>query len=1096
MSLSRRTIYSCILVPDVQVFSAGNLQDQGAGTTASSYPEANLEPICIPDSANGTDENGRYLARIIPSGSPSAAFTMDALLQTPGFPNENAAMVYTTDGGSTYRGQVIPDVMTGLETIQYDTSSNGYREPRLVSNWTTGALYCVAEYWFNDTVVFLKRASAGAQWTVQGTIWTSGLGFTSTSHACPDAVLLSSGRLVVASLEQIGTKTWLRLDYSDNEGVSWSNMGRKLLALDNATDRYDLLRLTYDAITQNYVLAVRRLSGSDYSSITYLSNTGGAAWVELDTIDTIWAHDLATTNGVTLYATCDQQPDGYVRFRRMSGQAGGWRLQPTVQGTPTAYSGELSLTTTPAGHFVFMSRGYSAATTLATIHVWSGVSIDAGRTWGTWGSGWPYTSNQPVYVYQDSGSASGLRCQSIAFHNGAIYMAGVAKSFVPIDDSENTLWAAVFGGIQNVTDRTPFDFMYVPVDDPGNRGWTAVGGGATGTQFSGGSGRDLYTWRISGSTGQTLYYRRNTTSTGATTRSRFMARAATGGSAANDDIVFSLKSSKSGGGSSCGIKIRLAASGTHAVVDAFSGITIATVSATALAWVEWIVAIDHEAQVGSVWWRNPESQTDFTVACSGTALSASGSTTDERLWGHATSAASATSYWVWMGFIGRTGTTAYDDGLANGQSLSDMTGITVTTAPTRLPAEGVYLSGRGGPFFGGDAFQIKTRSRTGFHRAVVNGNAASPRIGFESGVTTAGATGKYATFDAGPEYSRQMGSLIGLCGLSCAVKSLYLQRYFSGVWTTIATLDPSERPFGAAGSVRWFRDLTTDGTFRPDGTNGYPRYFRQDELRGAIIAISNDGSAHTCYWRVTGNTEGQFSNAAGVKQMLIFTEVTPLSGTSASLGTSATTGDILVYWPDSMVITEQTESTFRYMRLMFDFIPGLTTASIGKVVAGPLSLFAKQVDAGSQWTFVSNDVVTERPFGFKTATRDAPMARSVRFPWRDLLMSHNRYKGGTAVSTVNPTGSGVPHAIQDNNVDVILAHMEQFGRTYPLVFVPAVELTANPYTTPKTIYGKNAIIYGRMAPEVTVTVKNGLRFADGSSGAHILDTEWSVLEET
>lgn len=1091
------------------LFNPGTLQSESAVTNPSSWTETNFEWQVTPGTTNYLDSSGRATGFLKASGSVSTASSITVTIKTGGYPDQVPTFYYTDDAGVTRYGWSDFTVVCGFETLKYDGSStNGYQLLRGVTLDNGDLVVAVEEHDSGagvDRVSVITRTWATSTWSTTVTVYsTEATGvFSATRKATPDIVKLPGGRLVIASLERFpswSSDDYLRLDYSDNGGLTWGVMGQRLLKFDRTSYNYDMLRLSYDRVSKNYILGVRRVTGGTYSILTYRSSTGGTSWDSMGSaITDTQVYDIVTVDGVTsmAYVINTGGSLGYLKINQTSGGTCAWQ-------TVTAVAADvfsplyLSMMVMHNGWIVVYGRDSTY-----TAKVLYSVSTDRGRTWGNIHAGtYPYSngvvSNVTTDISATGAFTSGLELNGAVYSVGQTYLLGNLTSAGVVDKSAVAL---VLGDFANVPERYPYDtILYYPSDLPSAKGWGAVVGAPTAEALVNLSGVGL-TYRLTNNTGATGYY----SIASSISKVKFRFKPNTGGATTNTDVCVALRTSD--GVNYREVQLRFSTTQVQ-MYDAAAAATRGS-AATFTAGVPIdILLVSNGATAGtwkgSAWWKASTSRSWTAIATnqtlSNTGVGAAGFLRFGSLAATAANVVFDLQFIGGSGGVGGTGFSFGQDAIEDGFTLSeDMIGYPLSTTASPIPsgATTVNVWGISGPFQTGDTFTLETKSLTAASRIIDISAYPSPRDGFQSGVITPGAT-ENLTFNVDALYNARIDDLVLMAVMgSSAIKTVRLRRWTGAAWSTVITHNCYEDPFGSAPS--WVRSGVTSKWFVPNGANSNPRYFRRDELKGQMLEIQDDTGGSTVFCEIEHNTDGQWSTASGAKSMAIQVATIPsgASGTYASLATSASGGSnsmLRVYWRDSLILDDLTSNSVIYYRIEWDYNAFQTSGDIGKILVCRPMLIPRQYGPGDQHGIITNDETIRQQDGRTRARQLGPPARNIRLPWRKLMLNQARYNGGTVINT-HATGS-TQRAVADSHLDQVLSVIEREGTVNPLVLVSQIEMSVDPSSSPATLYGKDKWMWCRIAGELQATMGHGRRWGTSSSaGNNTADFDLIATEE-
>jgi hypothetical protein len=501
---------------------------------------------------------------------------------------------------------------------------------------------------------------------------------------------------------------------------------------------------------------------------------------------------------------------------------------------------------------------------------------------------------------------------------------------------------------------------------------------------------------------------------------------------------------------------------------------------------------------GTAWWKPATSNKWTAIAVNQSFTTAIGATRYLRFGSLVVTAGTTTSYWTYV-----ASRPALDDGFTDGVfTASEVTGYPLPFDAGQVPlTDGtlINLFGRGGPFSTGDTFDADTTSSTGVARMFDTVGNPSPRENFQSGTVAVGAsisagTLEYAIFDCGVGYNSRVDDILAVFVIGSELYEVLIDRWDGAAYQNMVTHPCYSDPFGTNPS--WIRTSSTDLWITPNGTNGIPRYFAKDELAGHFLEWKS-GAAFTAFAEIAHNTEGQFSTATDVKQMAIQLANLP-TGASApyvSIGTSGSGANsrLRVHWRDSLSVFNQSAIANRYYRVQWRYNGLRTSGKAGKIIICRAMPFFRQPSQGEQFGYISNDREVQLPYGFTRARREAPMGRTARIPFRQIMANQSRYSGGTAINTFGP--GSTPREVADSHLEQAISALKNEGLVKGAVYISQIELSSDFAGATKTVHSNRTWIYGTMGQELTTTQNHGQRFGNSSAaGNHSGDFDLTIKE--
>jgi hypothetical protein len=864
--------------------------------------------------------------------------------------------------------------------------------------------------------------------------------------------------------------SYVRLDYSDDDGATWKLLRRQAITItDPSVKTYGPLSLSRQPLSGNLVLVVGQLNGFVYSMLVYISTDQGSSWRLQQTItgeaDAL-THDAVTTpTGIMLFSSGTLggytgpikywMPDGAVRFGAAT------RIDVASNHFDST---DLAALWDPCGRWRLYIREEDPIG-----KVWM---FDSAMT----------ESDDPIEVWSDRTAAHttlaiGQYIQTATFADGSVYILGNSISTLgtPYD---NSITATILGGPSSVTPHAGLAIEYLPpLDTATASGWTSTGAG---------------TETITTSSSQIV----RQVSTAANTRYWYFAMpgsvytthaivtVASGGSTANDDVAIRFQNTD--GNNTTSATLRMSTTQVRLYDDVAASYYGAAVSVTYPIEVRAIVnasAFSSEGRI-SVYVRTVGTAAWTVVKEDGVATHAAG-TTSRVTFGHISSG-TATSYWRSIG----TGYDAADEALARGLDTSApdpsimLRGMPVCVEPTTIYASGpssVKVKGVGGPTIPGDTWTITSTSSRGWAKIQPGGTSFSPRDMWVSDTISPGST-QYLVWDledADGAREETFGDVVGLGAVNTNAASITLERY-SGGWTTLATLDLTEV---------LCTDWALDGhTLRPTQTT-VGRYIDGMDPVGCIVKIT-DSTGDVIYRRVAYADHGQAGT--GGKPWRLHLEPEILSGTWASVGTSSTGGasEVKIYWSSGVRVVAGSTTGTRYLRVGLTGNPVETTLRMGLLSVGRMMTLPYRPQDATEWALSASDVVNTSPGNIVSTRREAPPARRINLVYQEG--KHYKQTYASSPSQVTPLAGLDSTAVSMLGVipDLMSQIVHELGAYRNAILIPEA-----PSGVPYTIVGgaqPSRFIPGRFSGQVATTTVGGTRHGSQSMALGTDDNGYST----
>lgn len=542
--------------------------------------------LCAAAPVNGSSNAGRL--RLSAAGGTEEAVELDLLLRTGGNPygyrladnytGNGASVVWknSADGTTSYRGYVDTPYFVRSWTLTAASSTNDvYGGIRQLANGRLGVVFDDGNAVFRS----YSRTHSLSSGAIPDAV--TGAGFSS------DFVVLPSGRIVVAMVQDTGGTAGWTTYYSDDNGSNWYTLNRQAINGD-----LSVAEIAMEAV-DDLIVAVISLSGNppqvwtSYDGGCTFEKTGTASGnnTNVRTCVTKTGRVLAIMTGTVNSEVYEIIPGG--GFGR------------AVQANIGEYDSEHAIIARDDGTIWC----FAANTTASNVgDLECSVSYDDGVTF-TQAAG-----SQKVFNLHDTPTARPLtRLRGTCWRGRIVLLAltqadsGTDYNWILLEFGE---WASVTDVRNNVTSNgQPYEHSYVgAIDYPNALGWTRTdaGGGATVTNNTG-------YLRILCATTNTYYTASGTfwtASAGVGKRIRFRVKVDTAGSLTQDHAF--VRWSISDGANAQAVTIRFATTGFR-VVDGAANV-LADITETMTNWTDFFVAFLHDATATptgaiSVWHR-------------------------------------------------------------------------------------------------------------------------------------------------------------------------------------------------------------------------------------------------------------------------------------------------------------------------------------------------------------------------------------------------------------------------------------------------------------------------------------------------------------
>lgn len=690
-------------------------------------------------------------------------------------------------------------------------------------------------------------------------------------------------------------------------------------------------------------------------------------------------------------------------------------------------------------------------------------------------------------------TAQGLRHWSAAYHRGSVLVVADSTGAAGTLYDEN-IWALRLGGHTTLTmpglhpmqfdrDRVTWQCSLTPETLFNSHGiaYTYAShpyGGAyakTQTLTTGGTQSETHTAtagliRIrtgdgAGTAGQRYHRIADTltdSGTGLVAMAQWTVGKVSNGSAGSSLIALRLEINEIG--TSARVEVRMAGTSALLIDTGGAGSTLATVSGLTAATVyQFRMGLD-KLDTGannhvSLWYRQWTAHGErtwthvgrFTVTDAGVGI------TNRIEWGHIASGGAGgivESFWgEVLHSFGRY--TAASGGYAmpthTGQHRRWSDTVTADRNPSWLdgqPAsslgaaylgDGVRLRCSRGPIVGGHTWTVPIEARRGAVQALASVNR-SPRLGWKS--TDTGQHTIALQMSGVDGYAASPYYVLGLAGINW--KTGKVQRYASGAWSDVATIDASSgmasMPFTRSGR-----------TVQPNGVvSGL--YLVENELVGFTFQLSNGYR-----YKITANTEGSWSNTStGQRAIITLAEAdvgAPASGTG-----SVWSSDIAI------VFQAQTASGWRLL------VDSQSTADgdhrVGLMILGPCIMLAHPYDHSRNQDLILGSARVVAPSGVSTLTRPGPARRAVDVRWTETPLHELAASGTPNHLVAEPSGPAC--GARAGTVQQVAAMVRECDGE-PVVYLPRIPYSASPWTMTR----RSELMIGSMMGPVAVQTVRG-----------------------
>lgn len=867
--------------------------------------------------------------------------------------------------------------------------------------------------------------------------WTAGAWASVSVHSSstaptdglyPALCLLDSGRLLCASWVERGDTAQVRVDYSDDDGLTWTMATSHALrsAIDTSSSPgagnpgYALGRIRWVQGRGQVLMCLGIVKNNTAGpvvrdrTVQLCSTDDGLHFSEIEEVaalgySSVW-FDLVFDGQTFIYAAVPIMASPRARIWRLASaetpiSSMSYANVATIGeewGTPAAtqtlVDSDITLVRSEQGRLYL----YGRATAPTPPYSGQGIahySDDGGTTWTPFLRSRIASCAMAAWWYSGDGSTHPKNIAAI-WHHGRVMLAhNWAANPGDEDDSLGLMW---LGGSTTIClpdgweqrsggwERTvSWSLTYLPFDLPGDCGWTATGAGAESLAL----GR----LALDSSAAAIWYYQ--TLAPSPTVEEGIIAEAQlrpnTGGSDLVNDVELRLRY---GDGTAWYQVAIYFGSGGLGVWEETGATQIGGYVGDLTDGVE--VRIAMAGGQCSAWYRLPTAPGDDARAwvelCSATAIpdGGAGVATSRIEWGHRSGAA-ATSSWYRVCSV---------DGADAGQQLaggqvnpSGLLGRPYSCLPEYL-SEGVSVAAEAGPTMAGDIMSIATSYGYAIDH-IFPSVAPSPRIEWRSTDTTqqtiAMGLGSAITADTSPG-----NDIIGVWLQGINYREVRLQGLTSStlVWSTLGTIYADT---GLSG-LHYTR---AGNTIIPTGTAGTNEpYIHVDEFAGGYFC-HDSGLVRL----ILHNTEGQFGT--GHKRPTLI-----LDGTVGTDDASGTAGSIRPPWVCGLV--KLSGADYSAYRLL---IPAQTTYEgyyrIGTMLIGWVEIIGADYSWGRRVAMEGNRDTVESSDWISSTRSLAPSRRIVEIGWTDGVDSTGSYSGdpdyvvaqaaGVAVASTRDTISQV-----------------------------------------------------------------------------------------
>lgn len=836
-----------------------------------------------------------------------------------------------------------------------------------------------------------------------------------------------SGRVYCLSWVELGATAQVRVDYSDDDGATWTRAtSRALRTAIVTTDRaLGRLRAAWGrggvmllaGVVLDDVGAIPRDLCYSFCSIDDCANfeqTGtltasqeGAQWM-----DVVWVDDayLVATIPADLWvpvfrrlpsADCPIDAWGQIVTTATT------EIMATSGAGLTADDSDISLVLADDGTVYLLGRMVDiGANSACVVHA----SRDGGRTWiaishgdeiegegAWWHAGDPLTHPRGL-------AGTWYRGQIICLHNWAAYPG----------DKDNSLGCAYLGGYSTLTlpgylgdaglwyDACSWTLTWLPFDLPGDCGWTQTGAGV--------EVLDDGEIQLNSTSGSIYYHQHPTSSMSQPMIAQAILRMISGGSVIIDDVILRLRLDDgthwyqvavylSTTGLSLQDEIGLTDLGTD-VMDLTDGVEI---------------RVSLLAGYASCHYRIPTRDGERKWTLLGSAAVADGGAmgvgTNLILWGHRSGAA-AESAWISVCCSSRGHAGETFRGQANPDGLQ---GRFHSALPTYI-SEGVSISASAGPTMRGDMATIRTAYGYPIDH-ILPTVRPSPRDGWRN--NCAGVVETIALSFGPASESGPGGDILVLGVFATNLSEIQLQGSIGSpaVWSTIAT-------YRSDSGLSGLHFTRTGNTIQSDGT-ALAAYVHVDELAGGSF-VFDTGEIR----RILHNTEGSLGSGTGKRATII------LEGVHTTDPTSGTAGSVRVPWLVGW--RKLSGANYSGWRLR---IPAQDTVDgdyrIGTITLGWMHVLGSEPSWGRSVELQQCAVTTESGDWLRSTRIRAPARRIVEISLSDGVDTTGGYSGDPPC--VLDAAGGVPVAsLPDTPWAIEGYHRGLLGPGAVGVYIPAL----------------------------------------------------------
>lgn len=1023
------------------------------------------QAIALPDAAmslwtaqTSASEAGPAAGTPVPTASSRLALTasgaqtaaIDVRVQDGGVPTldvtdtdyqvlQAARMLWRRDGASDWYGWDPPGTLSRWEAIEQATTTPEYtRNPDIAVTESGVALIVVDLRDSGETDEYIlacyRRATSGT-WS---RVVIDDQAFAPSQRRQPAIVVLPSGRVQVYEwiASGVGSRRYLRMWYSDDDGASWSHGGDKVID-DPPRVTVERTRVAYnsgqvlllvglnDAGTQSVWQYASSDLGLTFQNVVKVAGVGGAGLADCAPAYgggfCVVAAEVEAASGAQAYRLAD----AYAPFDNETARTLGLSISASPGGLD-ASSDDLAVVADETG--ILYAYGRIDSTLYAS------VSYDGGRTWEEF--------LDELFVANFPTTDEYLATFSCAMHRGRVIMA---HRFIAGTASWSAdLGAGYFGGWTTATMPSAnitmseslmlgWRFVYLPIELPGNAGWTAAGAGSETLGTSG-------FLTVTTGAGQTRTFTRSAGTDDIGLRVVVQPTNATLG----DQRVQVSNGTQQ-------VSIRLA-SGSWELWDDLAGaqIGVAAAGTWSLGLEVWI-ELDKSGDAIQSWYREDSTseESDWIAGPQSSSL-ATGTPTAQIVWGHTVAHAQSS---VWREI-------AYDDGASRRafravpQSFpASLRGRPMAGVP--YLGAGVRLRARGGPAWRGEEWNIPTRPQYRLENAT---EIVSPRIGWRS----TDLTTQRIALQWDDEGGRGASTVLALILRGTNIGRVQIDRRDPGAWQPIGTVD-----LGVT-------DITADRTgrsVRPGGSGAASPYLYHGEYAGGTLVLDVGGGSEEAF-RIASHTEGRWDEAYPLQPTI------RLSGDVAGAPSSDVAAQII---PEQIVILIRTDGlTVEGIRL--STVAATPTPAEGYYEIG--SLHAMWVHPlGTEYAW-GRSITTEAQVedvrtrdGQRRTVVTGPPRRSVEVEWSDGILQDEIEHAEASPGWVRLGSTVEPGAAEVGTALALEGMSRQIdGSDQAVAYLPAIPAMGADRV--HVLHRRRDCLVGRMSPAITRSVVLGAEHRD------------------